>query len=245
MAVISIIVVIGVAQFLFGSRLVDDPLMQKAHNIRTGEPEYMVYQDSAGRWKRGFEKGELLRPSDCRPDEYEHWADDGDTFPYHTHGTCLSPTDGVTRMIPVSEDKVPMLPNLMPFKTPAEVAVEEEEKMKAEEAARMAELERVRHQAALQRAVNPPVEIPEYAEGRTCDDHRYKKMPDCKKVIFKAGQKFIVSGRSGHCPVESSGKIVKRVDLSDAQFEYTATRSGIAHFYNQQSGTTVFGFRCG
>jgi hypothetical protein len=97
----------------------------------------MMYQDNTGEWQIGYEGRKRLKPEDCRPymvdnngrrmkDEngedkkVPHLDRFGQVFPYATRGTCFSPTGGGVRMVPVTAQHVPALPNLSPFSTPAE-----------------------------------------------------------------------------------------------------------------------------
>jgi hypothetical protein len=144
---------LGIGYFAYGERFVTDPTSQIAFDPSTGEPTYMGFLDSGGVWQRGFgdqnigEKGELLRPSQCRPlemvsvlkpvdgamkrvNELQPVAHDG--FDYSTDGTCFSPSTG-ERMVPVSAENVPITPSLRPFSTPAERAALDELDRAAEE----------------------------------------------------------------------------------------------------------------
>ena len=138
---VALLFVYGASTIFFGSRFTNDPFAQEVYNIRTAEPEYMVYKDSGGRWRIGYEKGERLSPKDCRPANVGHFTKDGRVFPYETRGTCVSPTDNRLKMIPKGPEHTVVLPDWRPFKTAAEI--------EAEEAAEAAEQLEERRQAAM------------------------------------------------------------------------------------------------
>jgi len=135
---------IGAATWTKGERWVSDPITQEAFDIRTGEPNYVGYLDSAGIWQRGSLDGDLLRPVDCRtlhPVVVQVTDKDGKVTPetqmlpvphqgfdYATKGTCFSPAQSGVRMVPISDENVPILPDRRLFNTPADLKAEADAK---------------------------------------------------------------------------------------------------------------------
>jgi hypothetical protein len=121
----SILFIAGVLSFAFGERFVEDPFTQEIVDTRTGEPKYMMYKDNTGNWQIGYLDRKRLSPRDCRPEGVPHRDDFGNVFSYATKGTCYSPTGGGARMVPVTAEHAPALPDLSPFASPAEKRVKE------------------------------------------------------------------------------------------------------------------------
>lgn len=222
------VMLLGGSVFVYGERAVLDPLGQHSVNIRTNEPAYMVYLENNGTYVFGYENGERLRPSDCRPARVSHQG-----FNYATKGTCFSPTGDGTRMIPQGPEHRMVLPDLNPFSSEAE---------------KRAKSSNYSGSSATPREVTPtptktvyvPV-APDYATALPkCDDHRYVGKIDCTKVNFEAGQVFVFKGRTGHCRIAKSfggaGLTASTAVLGNLEREYRAQGRGIGYFFNAPIG---------
>ena len=151
----ALLLLIGSGHIIFGERFVRDPTAQTAHVVIEGQdprgvpgdPLYMGHQLNSGRWVRSTNPltGELFHPSECRPltptnvvtiedgvkkVEVEMLPIPHKGFDYANKGLCRSPTDGTTRLVPWETKHSPIIPDLNPLSTPAELEADEAEKTK-------------------------------------------------------------------------------------------------------------------
>jgi hypothetical protein len=170
----ALLLLIGSGHIIFGERFVRDPTAQTAHVVIEGQdprgvpgdPLYMGHQLNSGRWVRSTNPltGELFHPSECRPltptnvvtiedgvkkVEVEMLPVPHKGFDYANKGLCRSPTDGTTRLVPWETKHSPIIPDLNPLSTPAELEADEAEKQQriGAEHQRRVELEKARNPA--------------------------------------------------------------------------------------------------
>lgn len=153
---VAVILAFGAATYFYGERFIEDPMAQEAFVVMQGQdprglpgdPLYMGHQTNTGKWVRSTNPltGELFHPSECRPKGVPHRG-----FDYSKDGLCVSPTNGVTKLVPWETKHSPAVPNLSPFKTPAEREAEAAAKQAAADAKfqRQLELTRARNPAPL------------------------------------------------------------------------------------------------
>lgn len=105
--VMTVLVGAGFYSLFYGERSITDPAMEKLVDIRTNEPNYMVFKNQQGDWEIGYENRRRLHPRDCRPAGTPHRDTYGNIFPYATQGTCYSPLGDGSKMLPANADRRP------------------------------------------------------------------------------------------------------------------------------------------
>jgi len=230
------ILIFGALTWMFGERWVSDPIAQEAFDIRSGEPNYIGYLDSGGIWKRGSLDGELLRLEDCRPKGTNHSG-----FDYAKNGTCFSPVQAGVRMVPISDDNVPILPDTRLFKTPADIKAEKAAEQKRIDAAqqRRVELQRQRELARLE-ALKPKV--------TPCTAREFNGFANCNRVsLTKNGYAYSqTKTATTNCLGFDDGRRIERdsqgltVTYNLKPTEYQAT----FHIFEMEPGDTYRGDTC-
>lgn len=211
-AAMAIIFIVGGLTWMYGERQISDPLAREAfavmddptRNVQAGDPEYLGHQDNMGNWvqSRNPNTGELFHPSECRPKVPTRVAvmENGVLsmktlilpvphrgFDYSKDGLCVSPTDGVTKLVPWETRHSPAVPSLMPFKTPAEIQAEKDAKQAKIDAAN-----KRRDDLRLQQERRRLVKL--LPEEEPCTASEFTEFINCKKVtIHRGGGDYIYS----------------------------------------------------
>jgi hypothetical protein len=197
----------GGLTWMFGERWVSDPITQEAFDIRTGEPNYMGYLDSGGIWTRGSLGGDLLVPADCRSEGTNHAG-----FDYASNGTCFSPVRLGVRMIPISDENVPILPDTRLFNTLADIRAEEE--LRQPEATRSPQV------------VLAPPRAPDFAE--ICDGFHARALADGRLIecytgtLFAGGEDLILPARDDACFSTNQSALIELQGIDEITVDPTS-----------------------